>query len=68
MGRVKHKATKRGNHKRRASMHDSYMQEKHHAIWSWMRAVEYHQAMDREKIIALEMGTEPYNVNHIMEA
>ena len=68
MGRVKHKATKRGNHKRRASMHDSYMQEKHPAIWSWMRAVEYHQAMDREKIIALEMGTEPYNVNHIMEA
>ena len=68
MGRVKHKATKRGNHKRRASMHDSYMQEKHPAIWSWMRAVEYHRAMDREKIIALEIGTEPYNVNHIMEA
>ena len=68
MGRVKHKTTKRGNHKHRASMHDSYMQEKHPAIWSWMRAVEYHQAMDREKIIALEMGTEPYNVNHIMEA
>ena len=68
MGRVKHKTTKRGNHKHRACLHDSYMQEKHPAIWSWMRAVEYHQAMDREKIIALEMGTEPYNVNHIMEA
>ena len=68
MGRVKHKTTKRGNHKHRAGMHDSYMQEKHPAIWSWMRAVEYHQAMDQEKIITLEMGTEPYNVNHIMEA
>ena len=68
MGRVKHKTTKRGNHKHRVGMHDSYMQEKHPAIWSWMRAVEYHQAMDREKIITLEMGTEPYNVNHIMEA
>ena len=68
MGRVKHKTTKRGNHKHRAGLHDSYMQEKHPAIWSWMRAVEYHQAMDREKIITLEMRTEPYNVNHIMEA
>ena len=68
MGRVKHKTTKRGNHKHRVGMHDSYMQEKHPAIWSWMRAVEYHQAMDREKIITLEMDTEPYNVNHIMEA
>ena len=68
MGRVKHKTTKRGNHKHRAGLHDSYMQEKHTAIWSWMRAVEYHQATEREKIITLEMGTEPYNVNHIMEA
>ena len=68
MGRVKHKTTKRGNHKHRAGLHDSYMQEKHPAIWSWMRAVEYHQAMVGEKVIALEMGTEPYNVNHIMEA
>ena len=68
MGRVKHKTTKRGNHKRRAWLNESYMIGTHPAIWSWMRAVEYHQAMDREKIITLEMGTEPYNVNHIMEA
>ena len=68
MGRVKHKTTKRGNHKHRAWLHESYMIGAHPAIWSWMRAVEYHQAMDREKIITLEMGTEPYNVNHIMEA
>ena len=43
MGRVKHNTTERGNQKKRARLHDSYMQEKHPAIWSWMRAVEYHQ-------------------------
>lgn len=68
MGRVKHKTTKRGNHKHRACLHDSYMQEKHPAIWSWMRAAEFKQAMASEKVIELELGTEPYNVNHIMEA
>ena len=68
MGRVKHKTTKRGNHKHRAGLHDSYMQENHHALWSWMRAAEFKQAMACEKVIELELGTEPYNVNHIREA
>ena len=34
MGRVKHNTTERGNQKKRARLHDSYMQEKHPAIWS----------------------------------
>ena len=42
MGRVMHNTTERGNQKKRARLHDAYMQEKHPAIWSWLRAVEYH--------------------------
>ena len=68
MGRVKHKTTRKGSHEERARTHDAKMQENHRALWSWMRAAEFKQAMASEKVIELELGTEPYNVNHIMEA
>ena len=53
MGRVKHKTTRKGSHKQRARTHDANMQENHNALWSWMRAAEFKQAMASEKVIEL---------------
>ena len=68
MGRTKHNTTKRGTQKQRAKLHDAFMEDRHNAIWSWARGAEYRQAMGPVKIVLLEDGVEPYNVNHIMEA